>query len=73
MKLLKASIIVIGITLCVAACKKTESQNTATDNTITATAPAPAAPEMNAAAANNMAAPDNAIGNGDRTDDGPRR
>lgn len=82
MKLLKTSIAIVGITLCVAACNKTASQNNAADeNVVNAAAPDMNAPAANAAAENaalgsNMATPANAAanatGNGAKTDNGPR-
>jgi hypothetical protein len=81
MKLLKTSIAIVGITLCVAACNKTATQNNAAEeNAVNAAAPEANAPEANAAAENaalgNMAAPANAeanaTGNGAKTDPGPR-
>ena len=71
MKLLKASMLVIGITLCLAGCKKT-NHNAVQENTANAATPAPAPADMNSAVGNNAATPANATGNGDRTDTGPR-
>ena len=72
MKFLKASIVALGLTLCVAACNKTPK---AEDNTMNAAAPEAAAPEANAAAENATTdnnAVENATNNGDKTDTGPR-
>jgi len=74
MKLLKATIVIAGLTLSLGACKKADS-NAADENAVNAAAPSAAAPDANAAAANDMdnnSAVDNEDGNGTRTDGGPR-
>jgi len=68
MKLLQASIAVIAISLCVVGCKKTVTKTVTENTTMNAATMAPA----NSVDTNNMAAPDNATGNGDREDTGPR-
>lgn len=76
MKQFKVVAAVFGMTLCVAACHKTQTENSAEDNSMNAAAPEAATPEANAAAENaaveNSAAPENAANNGERTDTGPR-
>lgn len=76
MRMLKTSIAIVGIALCVAACNKTTTQNNAADeNAMNAAAPDMNAPAANAAAENAAIennATANATGNGSKTDPGPR-
>ena len=79
MKLLKTSIAIVGVTLFVAACNKTDNSNTATENTVisenTVTTENAAMENMateNVATENSEVAPANATGNGTKDDQGPR-
>jgi uncharacterized lipoprotein len=77
MKRFKVTVAVLGMTLCVAACNKTRTTNSSEDNSMNAATPEAATPEANAAAENaatenNVAVPENAANNGERTDTGPR-
>lgn len=84
MRLLKTSIAIVGVTLLVAACNKTETSNESTENTVVtenSVTTENAATENgamenvateNVATDNSDVAPANATGNGSKDDNGPR-
>ena len=74
MKLLKTSIAIVGVTLFVAACNKTETNNAAAENTVVAenSVTTENAASENVATENSEVAPANATGNGSKDDTGPR-
>jgi PBP1b-binding outer membrane lipoprotein LpoB len=67
----KAVATILGLTLCLAACQKTKTQNSATDTSVNAAAMTDVnGTDQNAALDQNASA--NTADNGERTDTGPR-